>query len=495
MVQFENVETIPLRSTTTAITVCIVFCLYQLFRHLNPKKSVFDAPTVGTASDLRSALATGYEKYPESPFLLPTASHPTIILPIKYINEIKSLPPDKISFLEEFRDRYYGHYTAFANNVEGDAVTTSVKVDLTQSIARALENMQPETTLAFATEIPPTEDWTTITLYPLLLRVVAKVSGRVMVGEPLCRNEDWIKISTTYTRDTFIGGRAMWARHPLFRPIYALYSPELAKVRQHYTDAANFLRPIFEQRFAQMEVEGFEEPHDMIQWMINNSGKNARDATFQGRCQLLIAFAALHTTSGLLGNVILDLAARPEYIRALRQELDENLPEGSQITKQVLTRLRKMDSFLKESQRMNPLNLVTMNRKMMSTVQLSDGTVLPKGSFIGMAAGSIAFDASLFPDPHKFDGFRFSRLRQDPGAENKYQLVTTGKDSLAFGHGSHACPGRFFASNEIKTMLIELLRGYDWRLLPGTERPANLKSDMSLVVDPTAKIEIRKKAG
>ncbi|APA15883.1 hypothetical protein SS1G_09235 [Sclerotinia sclerotiorum 1980 UF-70] len=494
MLHFADLGAISLANVNTVIAGCTVFALYYLFRFFNPKKLNFDAPTIGDASDLRSALTTGYKQCPDTPFLLPTAAHPTIILPIKYINEIKSLPPNKISFLEEFRDRYYGHYTAFANNVEGDAVTASVKVDLTQSIARALENMQVETELAFATEMPRNEDWTTVALYPIILRMVAKVSGRVMVGEPLCRNEKWIQISTTYTRDTFMGGRAMWTKNPLFRPIYALYSPELKKVRQHYTDAADFLRPIFNQRFKEMEQDGFKRPQDMIQWMIDNSGDNAKDATFQGRCQLLIAFAALHTTSGLLGNVILDLAARPHYIKALREELDANLPEGAQITKQILTKLQKMDSFLKESQRVNPLNLVTMNRKMMDTVQLSDGTILPKGSFVGMAAGSIAFDGRIFENPEEFDGFRFEKLRQQEGAENKYQLVTTGKDSLAFGHGTHACPGRFFASNEIKTMLIEFLRKYDFQLLPGAERPKNLKSDMSLVVDPTAKIQVRRRA-
>lgn len=54
---------------------------------------------------------------------------------------------------------------------------------------------------------------------------------------------------------------------------------------------------------------------------------------------------------------MLDLAARPKYIEALREEIAANLPENTQITKQILTKLRKMDSFLKESQRMNPLNL------------------------------------------------------------------------------------------------------------------------------------------
>ena len=138
--------------------------------------------------------------------------------------------------------------------------------------------------------MPRCEDWLTIKIYPVILRIVAKVSGRVMVGAPLCRDENWIRMSSSYTRDTFLGGRAMWERHPLWRPFYALYSPELKKVRQHYEDAAKFLKPILEKRYTEMSKENFEKPVDMIQWMIDNSGNSARDVVFQGRCQLVRAY-------------------------------------------------------------------------------------------------------------------------------------------------------------------------------------------------------------
>lgn len=110
-----------------------------------------------------------------------------------------------------------------------------------------------------------------------------------------------------------------------------------------------------------------------------------------------------------------------------------------------------------------------------------------------MAAGSVASDEKLWSNPSQFDGLRFEKLRQQAGAENKFQLVTTGKDSLAWGHGSHACPGRFFASNEIKTIFIEFLRNYDIKLEDGKERPENVKSDMSLVVNPGAEVMIRER--
>jgi cytochrome P450 len=41
------------------------------------------------------------------------------------------------------------------------------------------------------------------------------------------------------------------------------------------------------------------------------------------------------------------------------------------------------------------------------------------------------------------------------------------RENLTWGYGQHACPGRFFAANEIKLMLARILMDYDLRLPEG----------------------------
>jgi cytochrome P450 len=96
-------------------------------------------------------------------------------------------------------------------------------------------------------------------------------------------------------------------------------------------------------------------------------------------------------------------------------------------------------------------------------LKFKDGTVVPKGTYLmiyPLPAGS----PELYPEPEKFDGYRFLRARAEPNSENKYQSVTTGTDFTFFGHGTHACPGRFLATNEIKLLVTYLLLYYDWEL-------------------------------
>ena len=75
----------------------------------------------------------------------------------------------------------------------------------------------------------------------------------------------------------------------------------------------------------------------------------------------------------------------------------------------------------------------------MSDLTLPDGTFLPAGSFLAANVIGIHRDESYYPGADKFDGFRFSRLREQSTEESvKHQMVFTSPDYLAFGHGRHA---------------------------------------------------------
>lgn len=74
-----------------------------------------------------------------------------------------------------------------------------------------------------------------------------------------------------------------------------------------------------------------------------------------------------------------------------------------------------------------------MNRFVEEPVTLSDGTVLPAGSRITVC-GSYN-DPSIYDEPEKFTAARFVNTGK--------QFVTASADHMLFGHGDHACPGRF----------------------------------------------------
>lgn len=118
---------------------------------------------------------------------------------------------------------------------------------------------------------------------------------------------------------------------------------------------------------------------------------------------------------------------------------------------------------------------------------LSDGTFLPKNSFIMANSHFISNDADLWDNElGEFDGLRYykkgmKRLHGQSAEEaaGKHQFVSISQKSMMFGYGRHACPGRFFAGNEIKLILVKLLERYDMKL-ESNERPKNLTVELNV---------------
>lgn len=107
-----------------------------------------------------------------------------------------------------------------------------------------------------------------------------------------------------------------------------------------------------------------------------------------------------------------------------------------------------------------------MIRVATADVALPDGSVLHKGERATVSTSGM-IDPTTFEDPETFNPYRFAHMRDQEGKQNQAHLVSTGASHLGFGHGKHACPGRFFASNELKVMLCHIILKYDFKLPEG----------------------------
>ena len=333
----------------------------------------------------------------------------------------------------------------------------SVSVDLTRHIAKIMGDLDEELTYAFEKLLPACDDWTEVYPGKLLPEVVALASGRIFVGLPLCRDPEFVKSTITFTVDVFLAGEELNKYPKVLRPLIAPWLKLVKICKQQHLTMERLLKPHLEERSTMMK-RGEELPSDMMTWVIKNSDdKDKFDLEHQASCQLNVSLAAIHTTTMTASHAWLDMTARPEYLEPLREEWSEVLatePTGV-ISKTSMPKLKKLDSFLKESQRLSPLGATAFERKVTGPFILPDGTKLEKGFYLAVAAEAVGLDESLWDRPDQFDGFRFEKLRQVAGNESRYQFATTGVESMHFGHGKHACPGRFFAANVSMSSMIE----------------------------------------
>ncbi|ETS84951.1 hypothetical protein PFICI_02976 [Pestalotiopsis fici W106-1] len=185
-----------------------------------------------------------------------------------------------------------------------------------------------------------------------------------------------------------------------------------------------------------------------------------------------------------------NIARHPELFDPLREEIQRVLASSS-FTKQSLQELKLMDSVIKESQRLKPIVLAPFRRLCTTDIKLTNGWTIRKGEKIIVSSAHMQ-DSAYYDDPLEFDGYRFMRMRQTPGEENYSHLVSTSEKHIGFGHGQHACPGRFFAANEVKIALCHLLLKYDWKLPDGHD-PKVIAAGMALISEPNGRLAVRRR--
>jgi cytochrome P450 len=113
---------------------------------------------------------------------------------------------------------------------------------------------------------------------------------------------------------------------------------------------------------------------------------------------------------------------------------------------------------------------------------------------LSVPADATYADSARYPNSSTFDGFRHYKLRQGgtPSDHARNQYVTTNESNLGWGYGNHACPGRFFAANEIKMMVVRLLLDFDIKM-PGNQTKIWPQLEMGgrIVTDPSKTIMLR----
>ena len=276
-------------------------------------------------------------------------------------------------------------------------------------------------------------------------------------------------------------------------PILSFTLPSNWKSHSYIKRAQKLLVPeIKRRRVTLAEGKAGKGIHDtLLSWMMECATGTEQDPDHLAHLEIVISLAAIHTSQMNAVHVLYDLASQPGYIEEIREEIREVAREDGGWQKTSYAKLRKLDSFMKESQRFNPPSMLSYHRIMLQDHTLSDGTYLPKGSHICMPVNAIQNDPEITPDPETFDGFRYYRDRLRPREGHLHQFATTEKTLLNFGHGKYACPGRFFASLEIKTILVRLIMNYNIKLSGDQGRPANLRAHEFLFPNPDGELLVQ----
>jgi len=261
-------------------------------------------------------------------------------------------------------------------------------------------------------------------------------------------------------------------------------------------------KSLYEERLAIINAgpKSDNDPNDHLQMMFRYAQSdrphelNLKNMT--GRLAMA-NFGSIHQTSIGITNIlfnVLDSDAEFNTISILREEIRGVVGEIGEWTKASVAKMVRCDSVLKETLRLQSFGNRTPIRKILvDGLVTEEGITLPKHSIISFLLASQT-DGETFEDPEKFDPFRYSRIREQEGNEKSgLSFVSTGENFLPFGHGRHACPGRFLLEFELKMILAYVLTNYDIELAPVHQGKRPESKWMAEAIFPPADGRIRVK--
>ncbi|KAK0392115.1 hypothetical protein NLU13_1613 [Sarocladium strictum] len=486
---------------TYYFTITAVLFVVWLLRTNNRGK--IDAPFYKASLtkwlfDAETLIRDSYVKFQDEVYQIKATEGIQTLIPVKLIGEIKGLPDNVLSQPDAVAEAMQTRYTKFSPGHNSEMLALLVRTRLTQNLARLIPLLKGELEYIVATEFPACEDWTSVKFQPFSLRAISRLSGRAFVGSAISRTEEWMKTSIEYAVTVFMACVKLQFFPEWARPMAQYFVSDLYKLRREVNKVKSMLKPVLEERvqLRKLGVPADERPDDMTEWLLDGlPDEEKEDVQVHAELQLILAAASIHTTNNLVCECILDLAAHPEAQEELRREAYQILEvEGGWAHKESMAKLKKLDSFMREVQRLRG-NITSFIRKVVRPITLSDGTQLPPGTKILAPQAGISRDERYFNNPEELDALRFYHMRQESEeASNRWQFTSLSDTNINFGAGRHACPGRFFAGNEIKTVLAYFLINYDLRLKPGTERPMPMAMVMTKAPSPNTEVEFRRRS-
>lgn len=210
-------------------------------------------------------------------------------------------------------------------------------------------------------ETVPTAGQITITGGELACNIVSRTVSYVLVGPSLCRDPEWQKIAIETTFAIVEGTMDVRSKYtPNWRWLARWQDHSAEKLGVLRKRAMELIKPLYDERLQALKESSRETQsfYDTIFWTMNQR-KVDRSLKAIVDQQLFLTVGSIHTTAGTLQSILCDWIAHPEYHDEIRAEINESLAglksAGGKWTQQEVAKMKKLDSFMKESTRVNPV--------------------------------------------------------------------------------------------------------------------------------------------
>ncbi|KAI3319097.1 cytochrome P450 [Xylariaceae sp. AK1471] len=432
-------------------------------------------------------IQAGFDRAEGNPFevLAPDARY-IFVSSIEHIKEVDNAPDTVLSLQAASKQMLQPVYTMYGfdwfdrRGTEGVGFVRTLRTLLTNN----LPSIMPDLATLIRVNFLELYDGSKIIngqkhspVYPFILKLVILCNSRSFFGKELCNNEPFMLAARNYVEETLICAEVVKLVPKIMSPLIGGVMRRYLKSQQIIFDA---LLPVAEQRCRERDLAnlGHKDSNasqaDCIQWIMETA---PRQKPWTGKRVvhelMAIWFGSVHALSTTITFAIQDLCLHPEYNEPLREEL---VCEYADFEKTALG-LPLLDSFLKESARLTPVESMSTRRCATKPFELSDGTKLAVGDWACTPVRAIMTSREFYPEPTIFHGFRFvDQNLVHPKVARKFAFLQPNPSKITdasqswhvWGTGRMVCPGRFYATAVMKIIVGHIIMHYDCRLTDAT---------------------------
>ncbi|XP_070775189.1 5-beta-cholestane-3-alpha,7-alpha-diol 12-alpha-hydroxylase-like [Enoplosus armatus] len=237
-----------------------------------------------------------------------------------------------------------------------------------------------------------------------------------------------------------------------------------------------------------LSVKEMKTKDNISRWvwdMQQAKEENGMNKSMITRYMFVLLWASQGNTGPSAFWLFFFLMKHPEAMTAVKAEIDKVLKESGQevqrggpsinLTYDMLMKTPILDSAVEETLRLTASPMLTRQVMQDMTLKMADGReyFIRQGDRMAVFPYSaVHIDPEIHPDPHSFKYNRFL----NPDGTKKTDFYKAGKKvkfyNMPWGAGVSMCPGRFFATNELKQFAFLMLVYFEIELKnPDEKRP------------------------
>ncbi|TFB01502.1 Cytochrome P450 monooxygenase afvE [Trichoderma ghanense] len=519
----------PFVAAAVSILISVVSVIFlDWFNYQQQRRRLGNIPIVGDApylwkrlrrteneTNLKGVFQHGYDTFSKK--LKPWAywgQHDDfiLVLPPGTCDEVKNADLSQMSFLQAVEDSYHFRlHTNILGRSHVDAVRQSVNKNMSgyslhHSVVVQSDESIPQVFDSLAKDQEPFAGFLQI------WHLVHLVAASFLIGPHFSRNPEYMAYIEDYCLNVphFVH-LYFWVPAPL-RKLFWYFSPWGFRVRRVIKKLKSFIIPEIKQTIADWRANGRGHSPDnytLLKAMLDlkeERGQITRDATAMTREEeerqvkifsdevVFTAFDSAGPVACLVTQLLFESIQDPSLTEALRAEISNALADnGGEWSVQAMSSLPRLESFTRETLRVDGPTLFSVTRSILKPFQLKSGLVLRPGNIISTPSWMIHNDEDNYPNAKEFNPYRF----YDEATNTATTKATTASNTfLAYGYGSQMCPGRYLGVRMTQIIFAKLLMRYDVTFEGGRRtKPENIVMPGQVLPSYYSKIVLKLRDG